>query len=402
MAARRPARDAGRTLQPVAPPDQVRVHRLDRCPCGACHGRSLRAEPVLDYEKRQVFELPQKPLEVTEHRAEIKCCPLSGRRVSAPFPEGVNSPAQYGPRFKAQMVYFNDEHFLPYQRLTRICEDLYGQPLSEATIVAANQRTYEHLAPFEQRLVELLPQAPVNHVDESGLRVAKTLHWLHVVSNPALTFYGVHPKRGREAMDHFDILPHCTHWLIHDHWKPYFTYDQCLHALCNEHHLRELKFLYEEHQENWAQAMSTLLLDSLAHRKDQGVLDQAQFRKLQAQYRAILSQGRQRHPRRTGHGAQGKATNLLNRLEDFDLNVLAFTLFEEVPFTNNGAERDIRMEKTRQKISGCFRTLHGARVFARIRSYISTCRKQGQNILDALEKAITGGPFIPSAPPAGP
>ena len=124
--------------------------------------------------------------------------------------------------------------------------------------------------------------------------------------------------------------------------------------LCNEHHLRELKFLYEEHQENWAQAMSTLLLDSLAHRKDQGVLDQAQFRKLQAQYRAILSQGRQRHPRRTGHGAQGKATNLLNRLEDFDLNVLAFTLFEEVPFTNNGAERDIRMEKTRQKILAAF------------------------------------------------
>ena len=392
----------GRTLQPVARPDQVRVHPLDRCPCGACPGHSLRAVPVLDYEKRQVFELPHQPLEVTEHRAEIKCCPLSGRQVTAPFPAGVMAPAQYGPRFKAQMVYFNDEHFIPYQRLTRVCEDLYGQPLSEATIVAANQRAYEQLAPFEQRVVELLPQAPVNHVDESGLRVAKTLHWLHVVSNPALTFYGVHPKRGREAMDYFDILPHCTHWLIHDHWKPYFTYDQCLHALCNEHHLRELKFLYEEHQEDWAQAMSTLLLDRLAYRKDHGVLDQAQFRKLQVQYHAILSQGRRRHPRRTDRGAQSKAANLLTRLEDFDLNVLAFTIFEEVPFTNNGAERDIRMEKTRQKVSGCFRTLHGARVFARIRSYISTCRKQGQNILDALEKAIMGGPFMPSAPTAGP
>ena len=177
------------------------------------------------------------------------------------------------------------------------------------------------LAPFEQRVVELLPQAPVNHVDESGLRVAKTLHWLHVVSNPALTFYGVHPKRGREAMDHFDILPRCTHWLIHDHWKPYFTYDQCLHALCNEHHLRELKFLHEEHQEDWAQAMSTLLLDRLAYRKDHGVLDQAQFRKLQVQYHAILSQGRRRHPQRDDRGPQSKAANLLTRLEDFDLNV---------------------------------------------------------------------------------
>jgi transposase len=393
---------AGRTLEPVAHPDQVRVHPLDRCPCGACHGHSLRSVPVLDYEIRQVFELPQKPLEVTEHRAEIKCCPISGRRVTAPFPEGVSSPAQYGPRFKAQMIYFNDEHFIPYQRLTRICEDLYGQPLSEATIVTANQRAYEHLAPFEQKLVELLPQAPVNHVDESGLRVAKSLHWLHVVSNPTLTFYGVHPKRGTEATDHFGILPRCTHWLIHDHWKPYFTYDQCLHALCNEHHLRELKFLHEEHHEAWAQEMSAFLLHCLAQRKNCGVLNERQFKQVHARYRAILSKGRRHHPRQTGHQAQSKAANLLDRLEDFDLNVLAFTIFEEVPFTNNGAERDIRMEKTRQKVSGCFRTLHGASVFARIRSYISTCRKQGQNILEALERAVAGNPFIPSAPAAGP
>src|SRR5208283_284965 len=164
------------TLQPVAQPDHVRVHKLDRCPCGACSGRSLRAEPVLDHEKRQVFELPQQPLEVTEHQAEIKRCPVSGRLVTAAFPEGVNAPAQYGPRFKAQMVYFNAQHFIPYQRLSQLCEDLYGQPLSEATIVAANQRAYEQLAPFEEKLVALLPQAPVNHVDESGLRVAKTLH----------------------------------------------------------------------------------------------------------------------------------------------------------------------------------------------------------------------------------
>jgi len=392
----------GRTLQPVAQPDQVRVHPLDRCRCGACHGRSLRSVPVLDYAKRQVFELPQKPLEVTEHRAEIKCCPISGRRVTAPFPEGVGSPAQYGPRFKAQLVYFNDEHFIPYQRLTRICEDLYGQPLSEATIVAANQRAYERLAPFEQTVIELLPQAPVNHCDESGLRVAKTLHWLHVVSNPALTFYGVHPKRGTEAMDELGILPRCTHWLVHDHWKPYFAYDGCLHALCNEHHLRELKFLHEEHQEDWAREMSAFLLDGLARRKSQGVLDPPRFRRLRARYHAILRKGRGLHPRRADRGPQGKAANLLNRLEDFDLNVLAFTIFEEVPFTNNGAERDIRMEKTRQKISGCFRTLHGARVFARIRSYISTCRKQGRNILDALESTFTGKPFIPSNPAAGP
>jgi len=392
----------GRTLQPVGEPDHVRLHRLQRCPCGACQGRDLRSEPVLDYEKRQVFELPQKPLEVTEHRAEIKRCPVSGRRVTATFPEGVIAPAQYGPRFKAQTVYLNDQHFIPYQRLTQICQDLYGQPLSEATIASANQRAYEHLAPFEQTLGQQLPQAPVNHCDESGLRVAKSLHWLHVVSNAHLTFYGVHPKRGTEAMDYFGILPRCTGFLMHDHWKPYFTYDQCLHVLCNEHHLRELKFLWEEQHQAWAQQMSAFLLGCLERRKKHGVLDERQFKKVRRRYRAIIQAGRRRHPRQHGQGAQSKAANLLDRLENFEWSVLAFTVFEEVPFTNNGAERDLRMEKTRQKVSGCFRTLHGARVFARIRSYISTCRKQGRNILEALEGAIVGKPFIPSAPPAGP
>ena len=392
----------GRTLQPVADPDHVCGHKLGRCPCGACSGRSLEHEPVLGYEKRQVFELPHQPLEITEHQAEIKRCPVSGRRVTAPFPEGVTALAQYGPRFRAQMLYFNTQHFIPYQRLTQICQDLYGQPLSEATIAATNQRAYDRLAPFEQRVVELLPQAPVNGCDESGLRVAKHLYWLHVVSNPLLTFYGVHAKRGVEAMNEFGILPRCTHWLIHDHWKPYFTYDACLHALCNQHHLRELKFLHEEHHEDWAQDLSVFLLDCLERRETQGVLDERQFNRVLARYRAILKAGRRRHPRQAQRRAQSKAANLLDRLEDFDLQVLAFTIFEEVPFTNNGAEQDIRMEKTRQKISGCFRTLHGARVFARIRSYISTCRKQGRNILEELEHALVGRPFLPSAPPAGP
>jgi len=392
----------GRTLQPVARPDHAQVHALERCPCGRCGGCSLRDQPLLGYEPRQVFELPRQPLEVTEHQAEIKCCPVSGCVVTAAFPEGVNAPAQYGPRFKAQMVYLNVEHFIPYTRLTRLCEDLYGQPLSEATVLAANQRTYEQLAPFERRLLHLLPQAPLNGCDESGFRVAKRLHWLHVVSNPGLTFYGVHAKRGTQAMDEFGILPRCKNWLIHDHWKPYFTYDECLHALCNEHHLRELKFLAEEQQESWAAQMSRFLCDCWERRQNQGVLGPWQFKRIRAQYRAILAQGRRRHPRREGSGSQSKAANLLNRLEDFELNVLAFTLFEEVPFTNNGAERDIRMEKTKQKVSGCFRTLHGARVFARIRSYISTCRKRRRNILAELQRAIQARPFIPTSPCRGP
>jgi transposase len=392
----------GRTLQPVSQPDHLVPHKLDRCPCGLCQGRSLRQEPVLDYEKRQVFELPHKPLEVTEHQAEIKRCPVSGRLVTAPFPEEINAPAQYGPRFKAQMIYFNQQHFIPFQRLTQVCQDLYGQPLSEATIVAANQRAYGNLAPFEQQLLVVLPQAPLNHCDESGLRVAGQLHWLHVVSNATLTFYGVHPKRGAQAMDYFNILPRCQNWIIHDHFKAYFTYQDCLHALCNEHHLRELKFLYEEQQELWAQELSSFLLDCNARRKAEGVLEEKEFKKVLAKYHAILAKGRRRHPRLQGPGPHSKAANLLRRLEDYDLCALAFLFDPVVPFTNNQGERDIRMEKVRQKISGCFRTLHGARVFARIRSYISTCRKQGHNILDSIENAVLGNPFIPSLPNRGP
>jgi transposase len=392
----------GKTLEPVATPDHTVLHRLGSCPCGKCPGRSLRDEPVLDYEKRQVFELPQKPLEVTEHQAEIKRCPISGALVRAAFAEGVNAPAQYGPRFRALMIYFNNRQFIPCNRLTELGEDLYGQPLSEATIVAANGRTYENLEPFEQRLKVLLPQAPLNHCDESGLRVAGRLHWLHVVSNAQLTFDGVHPKRGTEAMDEFNILPQCKGWIIHDHFKAYFACENCLHALCNQHHLRELKFLCEEHQEPWAEELSCFLLEANARGQQEGVLHEKGFKKALAGYRAILAKGRRRHPRRQGRGAQSKAANLLDRLDDCDLCVLAFLFDPAVPFTNNQGERDIRMEKVRKKISGCFRTLQGARVFARIRSDISTCRKQGRNILDALENAILGNPFIPSLPNRGP
>lgn len=219
---------------------------------------------------------------------------------------------------------------------------------------------------------------------------------MHVVSNAQWTFYGVHPKRGVEAMDYFDILPRCKNWIIHDHFKPYFTYNGCLHALCNEHHLRELKFLYEEHQEAWAEQLSRFLLSCNERCQREGVLGEKEFKKALAQYRAILAIGRRRHPRRQGRGKQSKAANLLDRLEDYDLCLLAFLFDPVVPFTNNQGERDIRMEKVRQKISGCFRTLHGARVFARNRSYISTCRKQGRNILDAITDAMIGKPFIPT------
>lgn len=256
--------------------------------------------------------------------------------------------------------------------------------------------------PVEPKLKVLLPQAPLNHCDESGLRVASRLHWLHVVSNAHLPFYGVHPKRGPEALNEFNILPHCKGWIIHDHWAPYFTYADCLHALCNQHPLRELKFLHEEHQETWAEELSGFLVGANERRQQQGVLQEKQFNQALAQYHAILAKGRRRHPRRSDRGAQSKAANLLDRLQAHDYSVLAFLFDPVVPFTNNQGERDLRMEKVRQKNSGCFRPLHGARVFARIRSYISTGQKHGLNILAALQNAILGNPFIPDPPNRGP
>ena len=413
----------GQTLQRVEHPDHILVHPLEVCP--QCGGGGLGREPALDDESRQVFDLPPRSLEVTEHRAPIKSCPHCGQEVKAPFPAPVSAPVQYGPRFQSLMVYLNQQQLLPYDRLAlwsklhsgpalsggystglaRLCEDLYGQPLSAATLAAANERADHHLESFAQALARQVPQAQVVHLDESGLRVAGTLHWLHVASTSQLTFYGVHPKRGTEAIDALDIVGACRQWVVHDHWKPCFSHTECLHALCNEHRLGELKFLWEEQQEVGARQMSDLLLELQRRGQKRGEFNPRPFKRAWKRYRLVVRRGRYRHPRRAagqGRCAQSQAANLLDRLEDFDLSILAFLWDERVPLTNNQAEQDIRMIKGRQKISGCFRTLRGAQIFCRIRSYLSTCRKQGQNLWLALQSAVNGTPFIPSAPPAGP
>jgi transposase len=388
----------GQTLQRVKDPDHTELHRL--CVCPNCRGRAVGAEPAMDYEARQVFDLPEKLLAVTEHRAEVKCCPECGETVRADFPEAVKAPVQYGSRFEALMVYFNQAQLIPYDRLSQISEDIFGQPLSTGTVVTATTRLYDELEDFERTLVRLIGQAAVVHADETGARVAGKGHWLHVASTPDLTFYGVHARRGREATDGFGILRACQQWLMHDCYKFYFGYDQCLHAICNQHLLRELQFLWEVQDQAWAKELSDLLLRLYRRRKERGAFNQRQFRRAHKQYLAIVQEGRQLHPPRKG--AQSKAANLLDRLEELDWNILAFLWDERVPFTNNLAEQDIRMMKVRQKISGCFRTLKGAQIFCRIRSYISTCRKQGVNVWEGIQMAVNGQSFIPSAPPCAP
>jgi transposase len=388
----------GRTLQKVKEPDHTELHRL--CVCPNCRGRAVGAELAIDYEARQVFDLPEKLLEVTEHRAEIKCCPDCGEIVKADFPVEVKAPVQYGPRFEALMVYFNQAQLIPCERLCQISEDIFGQPLSTGTVVTATTRLYDELEDFEGALVRLIPQAAVVHADETGARVAGKPHWLHVASTMDLTFYGVHARRGKEATDSFGILGACQHWLMHDCYHFYFAYDQCLHTICNEHLLRELQFLWEVQNQAWAKKLSDLLLRLYRRRKERGEFNRRQFQRAHKQYLAIVEEGRRLHP--TKAGAQSKAANLLDRLEDLDQGILAFLWDERVPFTNNLAEQDIRMMKVRQKISGCFRTFKGAQIFCRIRSYISTCRKQGVNVWEGLQMAVNGDSFIPSAPACAP
>jgi transposase len=346
----------GHTLRPVKKPDRVQVHPLHRCPCGQCGGVSLTGQPLLDYERRPVFDWPPLRLTVTEHQAEIKQCPVSALTGKASFPAAVEAPVQYGPHFRGLTLYLANQQLLPFDRLRQTCRDLFGQPLSLGTLTQTNGRAYQALIPVERAIMRALLQAAVVNVDESGLRVAGRLRWLHVACTPDLTFYGVHGKRGTEAMDALGVLPHCRHWLVHDFWKPYLK-DDALHALCNQHLLRELKFLHEEHGEAWAAELSRFLLDWQADPLTQTGLDEDQFKQAHTPYQAIVRQGRRIHPRRPpgqGRTQQGQAANLLDRLEDYDLSVLAFLIEPAVPFTNNQGEQDIRMIKVKQKISGFF------------------------------------------------
>ena len=394
----------GHTLQPVKKPDHFQGHPLQRCSCGQCGGVLLTGQPVLDYERRQVFDLPPLRLTVTEHQAEIKQCPSSGLTVKATFPAGVEAPVQYGPHFRGLALYLFNQQLLPFDRLRQTSLDLFGQPLSLGTLTQINHRAYQTLAPVEAAIILALIQAPVLNLDESGLRVAGSLHWLNVAGTSRLTYYGVHSRRGSAAMEALGRFPHNRFWLGHDQWKPYYKYD-ALHALCNQHLLRELKFLWEEHQQAWADQLSRFLLDWKDDPLTRAGLDETQFKRAHARYQAILRQGRRRHPRRQpgqGRTKQCKAANMLDRLEDFELCVLAFLIDPNVPFTNNQGEQDLRMSKVKQKISGCFRTLLGAQVFARIRSYLSTCRKQGHNLWRACYQLAIGQPFFPNVSPSGP
>jgi len=381
----------GKTLTKVDDPDFIEPIKIDR--------RTLPPGRYSDggYESRQVFDIDLSRV-VTEYRAQI-LVDESGKRFVASFPEGVSKAVQYGSGLKAHSVYMSQYQLIPYNRIQDHFADQINVPVSQGSICNFNKEAFCLLADFENRAKQELADAQIAHADETGINKNGDRIWLHSLSNAQWTLFYPHEKRGKEAMEAMGILPAFKGTLCHDHWKPYYQYG-CTHALCNAHHLRELTFAWEQDGQQWAKKMKELLetinKDVIIHA---GVLDAVESKKYRKKYNNLIKQAEiecpepERPPTKKGKRGRikkSKSRNLLERLKDYEDDVLRFMENEHVPFTNNLGENDIRMTKVQQKISGCFRSLEGAHIFCRIRSYLSTCRKHGVKSSFALNLLFEG------------
>lgn len=394
----------GQTLRMVAKPDRTVRHPVERCvDCGG----SLANQAPDRIERRQVFDLPEPKLEVTEHQAEVKTC-ACGCLNRATFPPEVTAPVQYGFRIKSAAVYLKEYQLLPFDRLTEIMRDLFAcNTFSEGTLANLTTACSQRLEPVDEIIRAQAAAAEVAGFDETGMRATGSLHWLHTVSTRWLTWYFAHKRRGREAMDAAGILPNFRGRAVHDFWESYLKYD-CDHAFCNAHLLRELIFLWEQHNQQWAKTMIDHLLAiktavDAARNAGLAALPSEDLDRFHNRYLEIVEAGYAQNPateapdgpKRRGRRKQSKARNLLDRFRDHPEGILAFMRDFSVPFDNNLSERDLRMMKLRQKISGTFRSFGALVAFCRIRGYVSTARKNGINALDALHRVFAGHPFVP-------
>ena len=387
----------GTTLRKVDEPDDIVLHTVETCQkCNA----SLKDRPIDRYEKRQVFDIPPVKIKVTEHQAEIKTCSDCDSVNKASFPSSVSQPVQYGPNIKAHAVYLTVRQHIPFKRAAELLQEFFGPTVSPATILKAKKEASLLLEEPVNDIKEQITASDVVHFDESGNKCAKNSCWVHSASTPTLTWYMIHERRGSVAMDAAGILPKFNGRAVHDHMKSYFTYP-CSHALCNAHHLRELIFLLEREQQAWAQSMIDLLLEAKkaveqAKDAEKNSLSDEALKAFTRRYRRIVKIGLNANPDRDParkRKKHTKAQNMLFRLRDFEEQVLAFLFDFRVPFDNNQAERDIRMVKLQQKISGCFRTKEGADMFYTVRSYISTAIKQNKTVLNLLRMAFEQQPL---------
>lgn len=380
----------GHTLKQSENPDVIENH--DVLICEHCQ-ESLADVVVKSYANRQVIDIPIPQPIVTEHRLAVKKCPCCGKNTTAQAPPGVNFPIQYGSNIQAISVYLSTVQFIPEDRLQNLFVDVFQVSISTASLVKFNKDFAERLIPINEDIEQALLNSPLKHLDETGYRVGGKTNWLHVLCNSLYTKYFPKQKRGA-------IPSGLKNKIVHDHFKSYYSVPDVEHVLCNAHHLRELKSLMEnEKKEIWAKRMF-VFLKFLSHiaKNQLPVKSQAKISRI---YDKIVQQGFDYHeslyvfdpyPTRKNRPRHRDGHNLLFRLQKYKLDVLRFTTHPEIPFTNNQAEQDIRMMKVKQKISGGFRTQQGADVFCGIRGFLSTCRKQGYNLLHSIRDALIGYP----------
>lgn len=384
----------GKTLEPVTHPNTIIPIKLDkrRLPKGIYR--------EVGFESRQVVDLEISCV-VTEYRAQV-LEDAQGKRYVAAFPKGVSRPIQYGQSIKAHAVYLSQFQLIPYERVADYFINEASIPISVGSLFNFNQEAYELLEEFDELAKQKLIQAALVHADETGINVNGKRLWLHNASNELWTYFYPHEKRGSEAMDAIGILPDFRGTLIHDHWKPYYTYEACTHALCNAHHVRELQWVIDNYEHyTWAKAMQNLLLEinEAVNKTESNRLDDSTAQAYRLSYRQIIQTGETEMPlppiesnqsKKRGREKKTKERNLLERLRNFEHDVLRFMVASEVPFTNNRGENDIRMTKVQQKISGCFKSLDGAKIFCRVRSYLLTAQKHDVTPTEALKSLFSG------------
>ena len=380
---------AGSTLQQCENPDEIITIKVSR------DGLPPGIWKPAGYEKRQIFDL-KITRHVTEYRAEILAND-KGERVTAEFPEGLVQKAQYVNGVKAHSVYMSARQLIPCDRVSEHFSGQMGLPLSAGTVHNFKEEAYNLLERYEVWVKERIRNSSIIHCDETGIAVNGKRVWLHVASNGSYTLYYPHEKRGKEATDAAGVLNKAGGVLIHDHWKPYFTYGNKKHGLCNAHYLRELNAATEEGQK-WPGRMAKLLTETNKQTDEAGgQLPDDDRRKVRKKYRRILADAEKENPippepqeKKRGRTARTKTRNLLDRMRGYANDILRFMTDAAVPFTNNQAERDIRMVKVQQKISGSFRSWDGAQFFCRIRGYLSTSEKHNISSADALKTLFNG------------
>lgn len=392
----------GFRLQPRAVPDEVRIHVPTGCDgCGA----DLTNAPVVGTEVRQVFDLPVIELITIEHRAQRRVCDC-GAVTRAPFPAQASAPTCYGPGVTALATYLLGRQHLPVERAAECLEEAFGAAVSTGWLSSLLPNAAARLDGFLVIAREQLAAAQVANFDETGGRVAGKLHWIHVACNDTWTLFHLDPKRGRVAMDAAGVLPTFKGVAIHDGLVVYRQYDQALHGLCNAHHLRELAGMAELTGHAWPTKLAELLVEvhvavKVAKADGKAKLPARRLATFGERYDALIGEGKKLSPPpprtgKRGRPALGPAGSLLARLESHRADVLRFATDFTVPFDNNQAERDVRMVKLQQKISGGWRSEHGAKSFLDVRSYLGTARKHGQSAMVVLRELFTGQPWIPA------